>query len=114
MNPYDRIEVKIAGQMLSARPIVFTYKGDEIVGVEKYETTCPSCGCMIHFGTGITETGCKECGAGGAIKAPIPKDELSIAVVGQIFERNEIPPEVTPVDRGCPFVDPIELGIFSI
>lgn len=111
-NVYSRINVEVAGQSLTARPISFVYSGDEIVGVDMYETTCPGCGCMIHFKKD-SHVGCSECGAGGAPKN-IRKDELFVAVSGQIVEKNEIPIKKAIVNRGCPFVDPIELGTFAI
>lgn len=125
MSPYDRIELVVAGtQTLSARPIDFEFDEDnEPISVTRYETTCPECGQMIVFESvdvvvrdGVSYIGCNSCGKGHIPQdqpAPVPvkQPEVVIAPSGQRLEL-ERPPVI--IDRGCPFIDPVEAGIFEL
>lgn len=115
-NVYDRIDIFIAGSPLTARPIGFEMdeKGDPLIATQ-YETTCPECGSVLQFSaldvrvSGEDEVllGCSECGA-GADELKVD-DQISVARVGEIGEEAG----VHVPDQGCPFCDPVELGIFE-
>lgn len=127
MNPYDRIEVLVLGkELLSARPIDFVFEKGEPKKAIKYETTCPGCGCMIQFdisnakknNAGVFYIGCGNC------PSKVPKDfnaikeekrqsssEISVKESGQVVKKLKFIPSLK--DK-CPFVDPVELGIFDI
>ena len=124
MSVYDRIELIVAGkQKLSARPINFRYDDDgNPVEVTLYETTCPGCGNMIQFvpsqmveKDGLWYVGCFVCNKGFVEpekSAPelVVEPEVIVRPSGQKLEKER---PLVPVDRGCPFIDPIEVGIFE-
>jgi hypothetical protein len=125
MSLYDRIELIVAGtQSLSARPIDFEYDNDgNPINVIKYETTCPECGQMIVFEPSeivirnkVLYVGCSLCGKGHisndeVVPVLARRPEIVVVPSGQRLELDRLS-EV--VDRGCPFIDPIEAGIFEI
>lgn len=119
MNVYDRIDVRIADQSLTARPIDFVLDENENpIEATTFETTCPACAAAIQFSNvdairidGVTYVVCSQCGAGQKELPIIVPDSIVVASVGQVVET---PREVRKLDRGCPFLDPIEFGTFSL
>lgn len=107
-NIYDRIDVIIGGEKLTARPVEFEHDQDgNPVAVTKFETTCPLCGNAVQF------------------SAPDTKPEEIVAVA---CDCKREPPVIAPPSRlrpmaekvleapvyVCPFVDPLELGLMII
>jgi len=115
VNVYDRIELVVVNMDLTARPIEFQFENDVPVAVTKYETVCPACSSMIHFTMDDTVTkdgkiylGCPHCRKMPA--APVPGQTTKIEP-NMIFEKKE---KRGIIEKGCPFVDPLELGIFKL
>ena len=125
-NIYDRIDILIHDQELTARPIEFEMDKDENpIRATKYETTCPNCSNYIQFdipplqnpdGSIVKESGqppprivsCPNC---SSKPVHIEKSSLVIKKQGQMIE--QAPQVEVKKDRGCPFLDPIELGAFD-
>jgi hypothetical protein len=116
INPYERLDVVVVGNRLTARPIDFLYEDGKPVAATKYETTCPNCGSMLQFsveeviGVGSDNyVGCHTCGEGfvenNTQEKPIVEDKIVI-IQNMEFKKKDQP----PVDRGCPFIDPVEAG----
>lgn len=113
---YDRIEIIVSGlERLTARPIEFEYDptGNPIK-VMRYESTCPACGNMIIFSPGdIIKRGgkdhviCNNCHVDAYDEFDVKGPDIRIKQTGQEVVKNDKP---VPV---CPFVDPIEIGIFD-
>lgn len=73
LPPWQHIEVKIKTDTVLARPVEWDSemidgeghnKLGEFVKPITYETVCPFCGNMIHFGAGFISVKCPECKAG--------------------------------------------------
>ena len=115
-SPYDRIEIIVAGlEKLTARPTAFEYDslGNPTLATE-FETTCPSCGSVVNFLVGdIIKHGgkdhvnCPHCQLNYHDEFE-KKSIISVRMGGQDMKVTEMKPVVI-----CPFVDPIEVGIFD-
>lgn len=140
-NVYERINITVAGDPLTARPSEFSFDDDgNPTAAIRYETTCPKCGNLIDFcvddvwhAADQDHVACTHCGAGrhkpepesepeptpAAIAAdpePVatPSPEIKIRQAGQIVEepaKAKTGGARVP-DRGCPFIDPIAEGDF--
>lgn len=117
-NPYERIEVLVAGrEYLSARPIDFELDGKGVpIEALRYETTCPKCGGMIQFDRAEAMDGsidCPEC-ARDVVPPPtgpvMQQSEIVIRPRGQLIEKTK---RAVPLKAQCPFVDPVEVGMFD-
>jgi predicted RNA-binding Zn-ribbon protein involved in translation (DUF1610 family) len=112
MNPYDRISIQIGEYELTARPIDFIFEDGEPKFANQYETTCPSCSNMIHFDkdetTSKVNVQCSTCGYGKTVSDVVKADKLEVVAAGQIIGQKK---QLVQVE--CPFVDPIELGLFD-
>lgn len=115
-SPYDRIEIIVAGlEKLTARPTAFEYDslGNPTLATE-FETTCPSCGSVVNFLVGdIIKRGdkdhvnCPHCQLNYYDEFE-KKSIISVRMGGQDMKVAETKPVVI-----CPFIDPIEVGIFD-
>jgi len=94
---YDSVDIEFNGFKLSARPILFNYdKNGNPISIIKYETLCPNCGNLIEiFDLSVIKCTCKV-------------NQQKIVKVGSV--KSDVKKEI----ETCPFVDPIELGIFKI
>jgi hypothetical protein len=131
MIPFDRITVIIDGTEMMARPIEFINdeKGNPQRAV-KWETVNPDTGQLIQFGIGdVTWVGemaiwGKEVlnikpNGGNFIKITdakrIPVTELkSLGATRVLGERPSPPVRIPRPESVCPFLDPIEQGIYQI
>lgn len=109
INPFERIELLVVGVKLSARPIEFEFdKNKNPIKATKYETTCPKCGDMIQF-FGVKESvGCAAC---GAIATKVKIVEPSVIIKHGAVARRKVNDQE---QRGCPFIDPVEVGVFKV
>jgi protein-arginine kinase activator protein McsA len=107
INPHDRIELLVVGVRLTARPIEFEFDSKKNpIKATRYETTCPKCGNLIQF-FGVKESvGCTSCGATEA-KAVESRVLIRQGAVTKRKSDNQ-------AQRGCPFIDPIEAGAFTM
>jgi PHP family Zn ribbon phosphoesterase len=109
MNPYDRISIQIGEYELTARPIDFIFENEEPKLATQYETTCPSCSNMIQFYPETkTSVQCPTCGYGKVISEVVRVDKLEVIESGQVIGRKK-----PIVMAECPFIDPVELGLFN-
>lgn len=116
INVYDRIELVVVNMDLTARPIEFQFENEVPIAATKYETVCPACSSMIHFTLSDTiikddkiYLGCPHCH-----KTPVaPKSGCQTTKIepNMIFEKKE---RRGIIEKGCPFVDPLELGTFKL
>ena len=115
---YDRIEVIVSGrELLTARPIEFEQDDEgNNLSVFKYETTCPLCGSMVQFHPHeVDVVGDKKyinCACMGTKKVNYSAVKLQRPSI-EVVNKRIIPQKKVEIDRGCPFVDPIELAIFD-
>lgn len=107
---YDRINVLIGNQELTARPVDFVLDSNQnVIGVLRYETTCPDCGGLVLFDKpeklDIDVSHFVKCSV--CLKEPIKViNKLKIEKVNQSIAKPRI-------DLIVPWVNPIELDIFN-
>jgi len=115
-SPYDRIEIIVAGlEKLTARPTAFEYDSlGNLTLATEFETTCPSCGSVVNFLVGdIIKYGgndhvnCPHCQLNYHDEFE-KKHTISVNMGGQEMKVKDVKPVVI-----CPFIDPIEVGIFD-
>jgi len=100
VNPFDRIELLVAGVKLSARPIDFDFDSNKNpIKATQYETTCPKCGNTIQFFGVKASVGCVSC---GATSVAVAESKVLIRH-GAVTKRKSD----NQTQRGCPFIDPI-------
>jgi hypothetical protein len=121
-NPYDRIEVVIKGHTLSARPIEFINdKAGMPYQAIKWETIDPENGHMVQFG--IEEVVIRN---DIAYLGEVPNNKESVQINKkeikkkekknrEIARKAEIKEEkVKDEIEECPFIDPIEAGVYNV
>lgn len=121
LNPYDRIEIIIAGSKLTARPVDFDFglDGNPIKAI-KFESTCPICGQIILFVDkdiikrgNAKYVGCNNCNNGFFVdNQQNVSDAIVVKQEGQIIEKQQ-KEFAFDVKVDNPFVDPIEKGEFD-
>lgn len=116
VSPYDLMTVIVVGHELSARPTQFKTDDDgNVLYATHYETVCPYCGNLIAFPLDQLrqdrKLGCLECKRGfdHIVHNPIISN-VDIKKTGQRIEM-EAPRQI---NDECPFLDPIESGVFNI
>ena len=120
-NLWDRIEVIVSGrEKLTARPIEFKYDKDgNPTVVLRYETTCPICGELVQFNTTemITKEGYQyiNCHCVKEIKTKTSVNVLMQRPGIEVLNDKKIVKKEVKVEEGhgCPFIDPIEAGLFD-
>ena len=118
MSGYERIEVIVSGsELLTARPIEFEQDDDgNNLSVFKYETTCPLCGYMVQFHPNelkiIDDKKYINCVCVGAKKINHSAVKFQRPSI-EILNKRIIQKPKVEIDRGCPFIDPIELMTFD-
>jgi hypothetical protein len=114
---YSRVPIIIADIEFEARPVVFKMIDGVPVDIELYETVCPDCGSMIQFAPDNKKYGdifIVQCGA-----CKRPSKEHVVENIGKVIEQTSnvsIQQEFKLASRelSSPFIDPIEIGIFSV
>lgn len=118
MNVYDRIDIVVAGNNLTGRPIEFILDEEgSPLEATVFETTCPACGQSLTFclsdarqKDGVMYVACPQCGAGTDTLPEVPQDTLVVTIAGQETEE----PRPAVIRSSCPFLDPIETGAFIV
>jgi hypothetical protein len=120
MGPYDRIDVVVAGlEELTARPTKFETDddGNPTLAIE-FETTCPSCGEVINFIVeeimqhgGKSHVNCPNCQTNYIDEYKDKKPDISVRMGGQKIDKEK--PRQEKKGPVCPFIDPIEEGMFE-
>jgi hypothetical protein len=120
MNPFDRLNVLVEGDQLTARPIKFEYdKHGNATKALEFETTCPKCGGMVLFkhdrkeGDEAIPVFCEACSGvvnelaeGASFQAP--GEPINVIAEGQ---ENKV--EVPVKEEECVFKDVVESGEFD-
>lgn len=108
VNVYERIDITVAGDRLTARPSEFSFDNDgNPTAAVRYETTCPKCGNLIDFcvddvwhAADQDHVACSHCGAGKhkqEAEAPKAEPEAEPEAVAEEPERE--PEPVKPVAK---------------